>query len=281
MTIKPLNIPQVLREHGLKPNKALGQNFLIDPNALSKVINAANISPVDEVLEIGAGLGSLTRLLAIKAKSVTAVEIDKYLLSILRELLSDLNNVKLVEGDIMSLAPDNLISQSDYIVVANIPYYITSGLIRHLLESQRKPQKIILTVQREVAERVCAKNAKMSLLSLSVQIYGRPEVVAQIPAGCFYPVPSIDSSVLRINLFSESVIPNQLVDDFFLLAHAGFSQKRKTLRNSLSSKILLKPLQVENLLNESGIDPQRRPETLTINEWYVLTENYQNKKGEL
>ncbi|MCJ7695469.1 MAG: 16S rRNA (adenine(1518)-N(6)/adenine(1519)-N(6))-dimethyltransferase RsmA [Anaerolineaceae bacterium] len=255
----------------------MGQNFLIEPAALNKVIDSAEILASDEVLEIGAGLGSLTRLLATKAHHVTAVEIDRTMLPILKEVLSPFENVTLVQGDILKLDPTSLVLGNDYIVVANIPYYITSVVLRLLLGAKNKPRKLILTIQKEVAERICAKNGKMSLLSLSVQIYGKPEIRASIPAGCFYPTPEIESSVISIELLPEPLIPIDQMDLFFTLAHAGFGQKRKTLRNSLSARLPFSSEQIVEMLRQSGIDPQRRAETLTLTEWGILTQNYQDK----
>ena len=151
---------------------------------------------------------------------------------------------------------------SDYLVVANIPYYITSALLRHLLESGGHPRRLVLTVQEEVAERICAKPGKMSLLSLSVQVYGTPDIVAYIPAEAFYPAPKVDSAVLRVEILPEPVIPLTLLDTFFTLIKAGFSQKRKTLRNSLSGGLGIAPAEAEKILAAAGLDPMRRAETL-------------------
>ena len=271
MTESPLNVPRLLKEHELTPNKALGQNFLVDPYALEKVIKAGNVTQSDTVLEIGAGLGSLTRLLATHARQVVAVEIDRQLLPVLEEVLRGYQNVKLIQADMLSLDPAELIKQQDYLVIANIPYYITSYLIRHLLSSSLRPRRLVLTIQKEVAERICARDGKMSLLSLSVQLYGQPKIAASIPAGCFYPAPKIDSSVLAVNIYPEPIIPYPLIESFFTLAHAGFGMKRKTLRNALSNRLGLSTEQVSATLVAAGIDPQRRAETLSLQEWKELT----------
>ena len=274
MTLPPLNIPQLLQKHHLKPKKHLGQNFLIDPNALDRVMRIAQINAKDEVLEIGSGLGSLTRLLADQADHVTAIEIDGDMIPILHEVLTPFDNVTLIHGDILKQNIAGIIHTDDYIVVANIPYYITSAVLRHLLEAHPKPRRMILTIQKEVATRICAKDGKMSLLSLSVQVYGHPSIEARIPAGCFYPTPEVESSVISIELFPEPAIPPESLDRFFQLAHAGFGQKRKTLRNSLSAGLSLSPEKSTQLLIESGIDPQRRAETLSITEWGNLTTGF-------
>ena len=270
--IPPLNIAFTLKKYGLRPHKGLGQNFLQDPIALEKIVNAAEIQPTDTVLEIGPGLGSLTRYLAASAKKVVAVELDQHLLPPLKAALNPYSNVQLIHGDILELNPDDLITEKDYIVAANIPYYITSAVIRHLLESKSKPRRIVLTIQKEVAQRICEKPGDMSLLALSVQVYGKPRIVAHIPAGAFVPSPNVDSAVLAIEIYPDPLIPRELLDAFFKLIKAGFSQKRKTLRNSLSAGLSISPLQAADKLMRAGIDPQRRAETLSIEEWQRLSE---------
>ncbi|MDD2522481.1 MAG: 16S rRNA (adenine(1518)-N(6)/adenine(1519)-N(6))-dimethyltransferase RsmA [Anaerolineaceae bacterium] len=274
MTLRQLNIYPLLKKYGIKPKKSLGQNFLVEPSGLNKVIEAAELTADDDVLEIGAGLGSLTFLLAQTARQVVAVEIDRGMMAPLREALAKFENVRIVEGDILALKPDELMQQQDYVVVANIPYYISSAIIRHLMEAQHKPKRVVLTVQKEVAERVLARDGKMSLLSLSVQVFGEVSIAGVIPAGSFLPAPDVDSAVLRIDLYPEPLVSLDKQETFFKLAHAGFGQKRKTLRNSLSAGLALSVAEVEKLLSENGINPQRRAETLSILEWKKLTEAF-------
>jgi 16S rRNA (adenine1518-N6/adenine1519-N6)-dimethyltransferase len=270
--IPPINISFLLKKYGLRPHKGLGQNFLEDPIALEKIIAAADIQPTDIVLEIGPGLGSLTRYLAASAKEVVAVELDQHLLPPLKVVLSPYNNVRLIHGDILELNPGELITAPNYVVAANIPYYITSAVIRHLLESPTKPRRVVLTIQKEVAQRICEKPGDMSLLALSVQVYGRPRVVAHVPAGAFVPAPNVDSSVLSIEIYPEPLIPGEYLDKFFKLIKAGFSQKRKMLRNSLSAGLSISAADAADLLTRAGIDPQRRAETLSMDEWRTLCE---------
>jgi 16S rRNA (adenine1518-N6/adenine1519-N6)-dimethyltransferase len=180
--------------------------------------------------------------------------------------------VTIVHGDILAQRPDTLMGEAGYLVVANIPYYITSAVIRHLLESEYKPRRIVLTIQEEVARRVCAEPGDLSLLALSVQVYGQPKLAARIPAGAFYPPPKVNSAALRIDLYDEPRIPAPLLDSFFRLAKAGFSQKRKTLRNSLSAGMRWSTDHAATLLTQAGIDPQRRAQTLTLDEWGLLCE---------
>jgi 16S rRNA (adenine1518-N6/adenine1519-N6)-dimethyltransferase len=270
------DVPGLLRRYGLRPDKSLGQNFLVDTAALLHVADAANIQAGEDVLEVGAGLGSLTILLAARARHVVAIELDKDLIHPLQEILAPYPNVSLVQGDILALDPTRLMGQVQpsgglpYHVVANIPYYITSALIRHLLEASSPPISLTLTVQREVAERICAAPGDMSLLALSVQVYGRPRIAARIPAGAFYPAPKIDSAVIQVEIYAQPAIPPALLPAFFRLAKAGFSQKRKTLRNALSGGMRWTPQQAEARLNAAGIDAQRRAETLSIEEWRAL-----------
>lgn len=270
--IPPLNIAPLLKKYGLRPHKGLGQNFLQDPIVLEKIAAAAEIRPTDVVLEIGPGLGSLTRHLAAAAREVVAVELDQHLLPPLKAVLAPYPNVRLVHGDILELSPDELIQEQDYVVAANIPYYITSAVIRHLLESRHKPRRVVLTIQKEVAQRICETPGDMSLMALSVQVYGKPRVAAQVPARAFHPAPSVDSAILVIDIYPAPLVPNEYLEAFFKLIRAGFSQKRKTLRNSLSSGLSISPAAAAELLNSAGIDPQRRAETLSIQEWQQLAE---------
>jgi 16S rRNA (adenine1518-N6/adenine1519-N6)-dimethyltransferase len=267
-----LNTNVLLRRYGLRPDKRLGQNFLEDPQALETVAAEAGIGPEDTVLEIGSGLGSLTRYLAGQAAKVIAVELDDRLLPPLKFVLSEYHNVRLVHGDILKLPPSELVDQPGYLVVANIPYYITSAIIRHLLENDPSPRRIVLTIQKEVAERICAAPGELSLLALSVQVYGQPRMAAHIPAEAFHPAPQVDSAVLVIDIHPAPLVPAALLEGFFQLIKAGFAQKRKTLRNSLSAGLRIPAAEAESLLKSAGIDPMRRAETLSIPEWQRLAE---------
>lgn len=275
LNLPPLNVYTLLRDHGLRPKKSLGQNFLIDPTALEKILAVAEIPADAEVLEIGPGLGSLTRHLAAAARRVVAVELDAALLPALEDVLAGWENVRIVQGDMLELDPAALMTTPGYLVVANIPYYITSALIRHLLEAENKPARVVLTIQKEVAERITAAPGDLSLLALSVQVYGQARRVLRIPAGAFYPPPNVDSEVVRVDLYPQPLIPVGQIDTFFKLIKAGFSQKRKTLRNALSGGLRKSPAQAEQLLRSAGIDPMRRAETLSIEEWRGLVEAFE------
>ena len=272
--IPALDAAAVLKRFNLRADKSLGQNFLQDAAALENIALAAEIGLDDIVLEIGPGLGSLTRYLAVCARQVTAVELDESMLAPLRAVLKPYTNVRVVHGDILKTAMAEIMDQPDYLVVANIPYYITSAVIRHLLESDpaRRARRIVLTIQKEVAERICAKAGDLSLLALSVQVYGKPVLADIIPAAAFHPAPKVDSAILRIDIYNEPLIPRAALPTFFKLTKAGFSQKRKTLRNSLSSGLHIPTSESEALLTSAGIDYMRRAETLSIAEWQGMCE---------
>ena len=276
INLPDLNVVELLKSHGIQPDKRLGQNFLIDSTYLRRVADAGNITKDDTVLEVGAGLGSLTRLLGMQAKEVIAVELDAYLIPILTQVTNPFPNIHIIQRDILEIDPGELTTSTGYLVVANIPYYITSNLIRHLLTGNIRPRRVVLTIQKEVAERICAQPDKLSLLGLSVQVFGHPMILSRVPAGAFYPVPKVDSAIIRIEMYPAPIIPADQLDIFFQLAKAGFSQKRKMLRNSLSAGLRIDRSTIENLLLEAGIEPHRRAETLTLDEWKSLTSGYIN-----
>ena len=263
---------ETLRRFNFTPKKSLGQNFLFDPAIIDRIVAAGEVTANDVVLEIGPGAGSLTRCLAESAKEVIAVELDDRLIPIL-EYTRRYPNVKIVHGDILnrdfgSFKTSEVSTSEVYKVIANIPYYLTSAIIRHLLESKTKPSLIVLTVQREVAERLCAQPPEMSVLAVSVQVYGEPHIVGKIPAGAFYPKPDVESAIVRIDLFAAPPFASgEDTDHFFSMVKAGFSQKRKKLKNALASGLKIKMEEVEEMLSKAGIDSNRRAETLTVEEW--------------
>jgi 16S rRNA (adenine1518-N6/adenine1519-N6)-dimethyltransferase len=277
-----MNVRSLLRQSSIRPEKALGQNFLIDPTVLDRIANTASLTADDAVLEIGAGTGALTQRLAQDAGCVVAVEIDQRFLPILGDLLSEFDNVVLIQGDILELNPPALIedarqklgvSGATYKVVANLPYYITSAILRHLLEAERRPQVMIITVQHEVARRLVAAPGDMSVLAVSVQFYGTPEILFRIKPGSFYPSPDVDSAVVRLDVHARPPLPPEEIDAFFQVVRAGFSQRRKQLHNALSAGLgeRISKYQAAARLEEAHIDPRRRAQTLTVEEWIRLT----------
>lgn len=272
--IPPLDARAILKQYGLRADKKLGQNFLQDDEALQKIVHAAEISADDFVLEIGPGVGSLTRHLAASASTVTAVELDPDLIPPLKAVLKPYSNVTILQGDILEINISEIIKTQNYIVAANIPYNITSAIIRHLLESENKPRRIVLTIQKEVADRICERPGDLSVLALSVQVYGKPSIHAIIPAESFHPIPKVDSAVLRVDIYDKPLIEERLLHTFFTLVKAGFSQKRKTLRNSLSAGLRISTQESEALLKRAEIESMRRAESLSIDEWGRLSQIY-------
>jgi 16S rRNA (adenine1518-N6/adenine1519-N6)-dimethyltransferase len=278
MAMKPY---QVLREGRVRSKKSLGQHFLVDPQAVIKVVDGADITRDDTVLEVGPGPGILTVHLAERAGQVIAVELDERMLAPLSEALAGHDNVRVVHGDILDQDVVSLIGDRRYKVVANLPYYITSAVLRFFFESAVRPECLVVMVQHEVADRIVGhasrrdrhkRSLRMSLLAVSIQFYGRPRILAHIPAGAFRPVPSVDSAVVRVDTYDP--LPWQVLDErmFFRVARAGFGQSRKQLRNALRHGLSLPVEQVVAALDTAGVDPQRRAETLSIEEW-VSTSN--------
>ncbi|MBI9051479.1 MAG: ribosomal RNA small subunit methyltransferase A [Anaerolineaceae bacterium] len=277
--LSTLSIKNILRDHDIRLKKSLGQNFLSDDHILKKIVQAAGLTKDLTVLEIGPGIGSLTRHIAVQAKEVFAVELDAQLFPALQEVLAPFDNVHLIHDDILKVDLPSVIEDKPYMIIANIPYYITSAVIRRCLETSSKPQKMILTIQKEVARRICQKPGDLSLLALSVQVYGSPQILFDISAGAFFPSPNVDSTVLRVDLYDEPLIPLTEIETFFKWTKAGFQQKRKKLRNSLASGLHMSTQEVEAIFNAANLDPHRRAETLSIEEWYRLMQVRKNKKA--
>ncbi len=255
--------------------KSLGQHFLVDRRAIASIVDAADISADDLVVEIGPGRGALTRPLVERAGRLVAVEMDDILADRLREKYADRPNLSvLVEDardvDIDALAPGG----APYKVVANLPYYAASPIVRRFLEADRKPTLMVVTVQREVALEMVAKPGQMGLLSVAVQLYGAPRVVATVPPRAFRPPPKVTSSVVRIDVFPEPAVAFDSVDEFFRVVKAGFSARRKQLHNAIGRGLALEPEAARALLAEAGIDPTRRAQTLSMDEWAALYETW-------
>jgi 16S rRNA (adenine1518-N6/adenine1519-N6)-dimethyltransferase len=261
----------ILAGYGLEPKKSLGQNFLFDDNVLGRIVEAADLGPQDQVLEVGPGLGSLTIRLAETVESVVAVELDGRFLPILKNQLAGLDNVHIVQGDILDQDLSRLFT-GPYKVVANVPYYITGAILRHLLEGHHKPSSIVLTVQKEVAERLTAEPPNMSLLAMSVLYYGEVNQISTIKAGAFWPRPDIDSAVIRIMVRPQAAFNEEEEQAFFKIVRAGFSQKRKQLQKNLR-QLGIDKTAVAAALKAAGIDGTRRAETLTLDEWQALVKS--------
>lgn len=282
-----MGVKASLDEGGLHPRKKWGQNFLTDPRILASIAQAADVTPDDTVLEIGPGLGHLTRVLASHAGRVVAVEVDTDLASRLRTDLDAFGNVTILEGDILQYEPAEWLAAAgiqdtppalQFKVVANLPYYITSAILRHILEATIRPRTIVVMVQREVAHRMVAMPPEMNLLAVSVQFFARVRIVRTIAPGAFYPRPQVHSSVVRLDVLEQPSLQPSEVAKFFDLVRAGFGERRKQLRNSLAHGLELSPQVVAHLLSVAHIDPTRRAETLTLDEWDVLYRSWQSRR---
>jgi len=282
---------RLLRQSGTRARKRLGQHFLIDEEVLGLILSAAELAPSDVIMEIGPGLGILTKELAARAGWVMAIELDDRLAAALKKTLASFENVAIINEDVLRIDPAALLEEqrasfppiitgpSDYKVVANLPYYITSPVLRHFLTASAKPQFMVVMVQKEVAEAIAAEPGKMSLLSVSVQFYGRPEIIGYVPANCFYPAPEVDSALLRIEVYSQPTVAVTDEGSFFTLVRAGFAASRKQIGNSLVQGLGLTKAEVLALLERPNIAPQRRAETLTLEEWARLWQEFA-KSGE-
>ena len=268
-----------LRQLDLRARKRLGQHFLIDSDVLQRILDAAELTAGDTVLEIGPGLGILTRELAHRVKQVIAIELDDKLAGRLKQTAASSPNVTIINKDILKVDPAALVPKAEqYKVVANLPYYITSPVLRHFLEASIKPALMVVMVQKEVAEAIAAGPGKRSLLSISVQFYGRPAIISRVPAKSFYPAPEVDSAILRIDLYTKPQVAVDDADSFFETVRAGFANPRKQIANSLAYGLEIPKTDVAILLEKAGITPQRRPETLTIEEWAQLYKVYSQWK---
>lgn len=263
-------IRALLKDLGLRPQKGFGQNFLVNEGILHQIVAASDLQPNDVVLEIGPGLGHLTRHLADRAGRVVAVEIDRGLARALRTLFRDRPGVAIIERDVLKAAPEELIGEGPYKVVANLPYNITSAALRHFLEARRRPRLLVIMVQREVAFRILAPPGDLNLLAISVRVFGQPRLVTRVPASSFYPRPRVDSIVLRIDVFERPKI-DLPPESFFRVVAAGFAMPRKQLHNSLAQRLSLPPGSASGIVQAAGIDPTRRAQTLSIAEWERLT----------
>lgn len=252
------------------PIKHLGQNFLIDKTVISKLINGAKVLRADVVLEIGPGMGVLTQEIAKRAGKVIAVEKDPRMCELLKERLRDFDNIEIIQGDILKLKKNYelRIMNHEYKIIANLPFYITSPVIRKFLEAKDPPQEMTLIIQKEVAQRICAKPPKMSILAVSVQFYAKVKILSYISKKSFYPQPKVDSAIIQIKPEKKYKVDT---DKFFQIVKAGFSQPRKQIANNLSKQLKLDKKKLNSLLLDKGVKPTQRAETLSIKDWINLS----------
>ena len=269
-------IKDLLKEYRTYASKRLGQNFLIDKTVLRKIIEAADLKPNDMVLEIGPGIGTLTRELAKTAIKVIAIEKDPKMIDILKDTTKDFQNVEIIKEDILKMSPESYkLKAKSYKVVANLPFYLTAPVIRQFLETKNPPQEMNLVVQKEVAQRICAKPPDMSILAVSIQFYAKPEIISYISKKSFWPSPKVDAAILKI-VPRQFCVPasRQFCEQFFRIVKAGFAHPRKQILNNLSNELKYDKEVVRFWLLKNNIQPSQRAETLTVEDWINLTKSY-------
>jgi len=266
-----MSIKKKFKEYKIFPSKRLGQNFLVDENILRKIVKTAEIEKEDEILEIGAGIGNLTKKLAKRARKVFAIEKDKRMIEILKEELKEFDNVEIIEGDIRELLKPLSKKLRVYKIVANIPYYLTSRLLRKIFELKEKPKLIVLMVQKEVAKRIIAQPPRMNLLAISVQFFAKPKIVCYVSKNCFFPKPKVDSAIIKI-LPQKPLLREK--DLFFKIVKAGFLHPRKKILKNLEKRLKLKKEKVRFWLESCNIEEERRAESLSIKDWICLTKKF-------
>ncbi|MGB9743523.1 MAG: 16S rRNA (adenine(1518)-N(6)/adenine(1519)-N(6))-dimethyltransferase RsmA [Minisyncoccales bacterium] len=272
-------IKNLLKKYHYWPVKRLGQNFLINKLTIKKVIKTAELGPADIILEIGPGPGILTLELAKKVKEVLAVEKDKTMIEILKEVIKkhQINNVKVIHQDILKFNPQKYkLKNRSYKIVANLPFYLTAPVIRKFLEKTPiLPSQMVLVVQKEVGQRICAQHPRLNLLAISVQFYAQPQIISFISKKSFWPSPRVDSTIIKIKPNSSVFKIKPLVrQQFFKLVRAGFSQPRKQLLNNLAKILNLKNKEkIKSWLLKYQIQPNQRAETLKIEDWLNLSKN--------
>lgn len=257
---------------GVRPSKGLGQNFLYERGIVQKMVKAAGIERDDLVLEIGPGLGILTDELLLRAGSVVAVELDRRLAAHLRSVFADRPGFHLVEGDALATDVDQILPPDrPFKVAANLPYAVASAVMRHLLEPPRRPERLALMLQLEVAERLVARPPDMTILGVAAQFYAEPRIAFRVPPSVFIPPPKVESAVVLLDVRPQPPLPQELHRRFFRIVNAGFRQKRKQVANSLSAELDLPKEIVSDWLRAAGVDPMRRAQTLDLGEWVALT----------
>lgn len=254
--------------------KALGQHWLVDRRVLGRIARAADFSDADTVIEVGAGSGLLTELLARRASRLIAVDIDPALAAALRERFRGRDNVSVVERDVLALTPEEIVARGGgrlpYVVVGNLPYFIGTAIVRHFLNARAQPRWLLVTLQSEVAESIAAAPGRMSYLGVQVQYYAEPRVLFEIPAGAFRPAPKVRSAVVRLDTRDGFAVEVDDREAFMRLVRAGFAAPRKHLRNALAIGLEVGPGEAEAMLAEAGVEPARRAQTLSLEEWAGL-----------
>lgn len=264
-------VKKILEKHGLKAKKSFSQNFLINKNVLERIVESAHIKEDETIVEIGCGLGVLTQELAKNMITVLVYEKDRQMIEIAKENLRDFKNIIFVEGDVLEQPRLKM----PHKLVANIPYSITSLILKHFLmppEGSRRPESMTILIQKEVAEKICANPPKMNLLAILVQTFGKPKIIQTVPKSAFFPAPKVDSAILKIDTFTLPLIPQHLLDKFFEIVREVFTKKRKILSQTLAQILKVEKSEVEKILTKVGVKPSSRPENLSIKDWLSIIE---------
>ncbi len=269
----PNQLSQLLHRHRIDLKKSLGQNFLVDPPLRDRIVEAAGVSSEDEVLEVGAGAGTLTVALAQRCRRLVAVELDHRFIPVLREVVGDLHNVEIVQSDILRLDQASQFPNGGQIVAGNIPYNLTGALIRKLLETPPRPRRLSLVVQKEVAERWTASGGA-SLATVAVQVFATANFRFTIPASAFTPAPRVDSACVVLEVREQPAVSVDDLDAFFRLVEAVFQFRRNQLGGALGRISGIGSTSAGARLRDTGIDPERRPQTLTLSEWEAVYRNF-------
>ncbi|MBN1326055.1 ribosomal RNA small subunit methyltransferase A [Candidatus Falkowbacteria bacterium] len=278
MVIPPQKLKGLFNEYGIWPSKSKGQNFLINQNVLDKIVEAADLKSTDYVLEIGPGFGILTEELIKKVKKVLSIELDKRLVYFLKQKFKHETKLEVLLSDVLKIKNIELYKKlvgekEDYKLVANLPYNITGAVLRKFLTYEPKPAVIILLLQKEVAQRIIAKPPKMSLLSLSVQYYGKPQIIDYVSKESFYPKPEVDSAIIKIELKKDPILNQINEKKFWQLAKIGFSSPRKQLQNNLVAGLKINKETIKIALKSVKLAPECRPADLDLEQWISLSKN--------
>lgn len=264
-------LEKLIRQVGLRPSRGAGQHFLMDETVVERMAEAASVGPHDVVLEIGPGFGVLTKLLLARGAKVISVELEQRLIPYLQKIFGQEKNFTLVEGDVFKVRLDQYLTDHKFKLVANLPYSATSLVFRQFLSHAPRPTEMCVLIQKEVAERITAAPGDMSMLALSVQYFGQPTKLFEIPPSSFFPAPAVTSSVLQVKKIKEMSAEDEKM--MFRLARMAFSGRRKQLRNTLAGGLHVEDEKIADWLMELGIPPESRPQDLTVDNWLILAKN--------
>jgi 16S rRNA (adenine1518-N6/adenine1519-N6)-dimethyltransferase len=269
----------LLSSLGIRPSKALGQNFLVDQDVVRNIVTASGVTPGDDVVEVGPGLGVLTAYLLAAGARVTAIELDRDLIPYLKATFGEFERFTAVEGDALRISFEQIAPHNgEYSVVANLPYAVAAAVIMRFLEAPQPPADMTVMVQREVANRIVGRPPDMTVLGVAAQVLSEPSLAFSVPPASFLPSPKVDSAVIRMRPLGETCLAATLRPRFFELVNGGFRHRRKQVLNSLAFEVDLAKNDIADRLRRAGIDPLRRAQTITVDEWIALTEVWEHAR---